>query len=126
MLWKDAKQELHALHWWSMIGELQTAEALERQSFIFPLATLDFKSSIAKALFSDSTIMNTAVLTRMQPILRQPLMRFQAMKQPLQRQPLLRTSRPFHSSRTMLRVKASIAPCEYDVSKLTVLLPAGR
>jgi hypothetical protein len=103
-----------------------TAEALERQRFIFPLATLDFKSSIAKASFSDSTIMNTAVLARMQPILRQPLMRFQAMKQPLQRQPLLRTSRPFHSSRTMLRVKASIAPREYDVSKLTVLLPTGR
>jgi hypothetical protein len=66
--------------------------------------------------------MNTALLARMQPIMRQPLMRLQAMKQPLQRQPLLRTSRPFHNTRTMLRVKASLSSLAYAVSRLTVAL----
>jgi hypothetical protein len=66
--------------------------------------------------------MNTALLARMQPIMRQPLMRFQAMKQPLQRQPLLRTSRPFHTTRTMLRVKAGLRSLAYDVSGLTISL----
>jgi hypothetical protein len=49
-------------------------------------------------------------------------MRFQAMKQPLQRQPLLRTSRPFHTTRTMLRVKASLRSLVCDVSGLTISL----
>src|SRR5271163_4967004 len=66
--------------------------------------------------------MNTALLARMQPIMRQPLMRFQAMKQPLQRQPLLRTSRPFHTTRSMLRVKASLRSLMCDVSGLTISL----
>ena len=108
---EDAKQVLHALHWRSMIGELQHPKLSNVRATFFHVAALDFRSSAAKTSFSDPTIMNTAVLARMQPILRQPLMRFQAMKQPLRRQALLRTSRPFHTSRTMLRVKASIAPC---------------
>jgi hypothetical protein len=96
--------------------------ALERQSSSFLTCTFDFESSIAQTSFLVSYIMNSTILARMQPIMRQPLMRLQAMKQPLQRQPFLRTSRPFHGTRTTLRVKASLRSIAYHLLRLTVSL----